>query len=256
MTILTPTLAELYSRNSKHSNYQVLARPLRALLAQDQLAISSRHEEARLAYLLARQPVRGLRLADIGGNTGFFTLECASQGAAEVLYFEGNAAHAEFVNAAAQELRLAQVVKTEARYLDFQQDFAPAIDLCLLLNVLHHIGDDYGDPGLSRERARQSVLETLNRLAGSCRHMAFQLGFNWKGDRTLPLFDSGTKAEMIAFIRDGTAGRWAIDHIGIATGGAAGIAYHDLNDNNIARDDSLGEFLNRPFFLLRSLVLK
>lgn len=254
MTTTSPTLAELYSRNSKHSNYQVLARPLRALLAQDQLAISSRHEEARLDYLLARQQVAGLRLADIGGNTGFFTLECASQGAAEVLYFEGNAAHAEFVTAAARELGLADVVKTAARYVDFQHDFPADIDLCLLLNVLHHIGDDYGDPSLSRERARQSVLDTLNRLAGPCRHMAFQLGFNWKGDRNLPLFDSGTKTEMIDFIRDGTAGRWEIVYIGIASRSASGVAYHDLDDNNIARDDSLGEFLNRPFFLLRSLI--
>ncbi|MGV7206793.1 class I SAM-dependent methyltransferase [Oxalobacteraceae bacterium A2-2] len=250
----TPTLAELYSRNSKHSNYQVLARPLRTLLPQEQLAISSRHEEARLDYLLARVDVRGLRLADVGGNTGFFTLECASAGAAEVLYYEGNPAHAEFVAVAAHALGLQEVVRTEARYLDFQHDFPENIDLCLLLNVLHHIGDDYGDPALTREKARQSVLDTLNHLAGRCRRMAFQLGFNWKGDRHLPLFDSGTKAEMIDFIRTGTAGRWTVEHIGIAARGPGGIAYHELDDNNIARDDSLGEFLNRPFFLLRSLA--
>jgi SAM-dependent methyltransferase len=246
------SLAELYSLNSKHSNYQVLARPLRALLPQDSLSISSRYEAERLDYVLARHTVQGKTVADIGGNTGFFTLECAAAGAARVLYFEGNAAHARFVALAAQALKLDQAVETEARYLDFRGDFPREVDVCLLLNVLHHIGDDYGDAAISREAARKNVLDSLSYMAGKARLLVFQLGFNWKGNRELPLFEQGTKAEMIDFIRQGTAADWDIVDIGIARRGPEGITYQDLNEHNLARDDSLGEFLNRPLFLMRS----
>jgi 2-polyprenyl-3-methyl-5-hydroxy-6-metoxy-1,4-benzoquinol methylase len=246
------SLAELYSLNSKHSNYQTLAAPLRTLLAQDSLAISSRHEGARLDYLLSKVPVQGKTVADIGGNTGFFTLECAARGAAQVLYYEGNAAHAEFVTVAARELKLDHVVRTHARYLDFHGDFDADIDLCLLLNVLHHLGDDYGDSALQRDAAKRIMLDSLANMSRHARTMAFQLGFNWKGDRRLPLFDHGTKAELIDFIRQGTAADWDIAAIGIAQRGPDGIAYHDLDEHNVARDDSLGEFLNRPLFILAS----
>lgn len=253
---MTPsTLAELYSLNSKHSNYQVLARPLRALLAQDQLSISSRYETERLDYLLARHPVRGLRVADIGGNTGFFTLECAAAGAARVLYIEGNAAHAEFVALAASALHVDGVVDCRGAYLNFRDDaeFPEPVDMCLLLNVLHHLGDDYGDAALSRDAARQGMLASLAYMADKTRLLVFQLGFNWKGDRTLPLFEHGSKAELIEFIRQGSAADWDIVDIGIAERDAGGkVSYNELNNDNIARDDSLGEFLNRPLFVLRS----
>lgn len=246
------SLAELYSLNSKHSNYQTLAAPLRALLAQDSLVTSSRHEAERLDYMLAKTSLQGKTVADIGGNTGFFTLECATRGAAQVQYYEGNAAHAEFVTVAARELQLGDVVQTHARYLDFDGDFGADVDLCLLLNVLHHLGDDYGDHALPRDAAKRVMLASLSNMARHARTMAFQLGFNWKGDRHQPLFEHGTKAELIDFIRQGTAADWDIAAIGIAQRGADGVRYHDLDQHNIARDDSLGEFLNRPLFMLVS----
>lgn len=256
----TPTLAELYGQNSKHSNYQVLARPLRALLAQDALSISSRYEVERLDYLLARHPVRGLHVADIGGNTGFFSLECAAAGAASVRYIEGNAAHAQFVQLASMALGMEQVVHCHNAYLDLRDVDSEAdgwpgrVDCCLLLNVLHHLGDDYGDPALSRENAKQGMLASLAYLAGKTDVLVFQLGFNWKGDRALPLFEHGSKTELIEFVRQGTAQDWDLLDIGIAERDPGGgqIRYQPLNDSNIARDDSLGEFLNRPLFVLRS----
>lgn len=254
----TPILADLYRQNSKHSNYQVLARPLRALLAQDQLRISSRYEVERFEYLLAHHPVRGLQVADIGGNTGFFTLECAAAGAASVLYIEGNAAHAQFVALASTALGMDHVVRCHNAYLDLRDGDAAGLpgrlDCCLLLNVLHHLGDDYGDPALSRESAKQGMLASLAYLARKTDLLVFQLGFNWKGDRTQPLFEHGSKAELIDFVRQGTAHDWDLLDIGIAERDAASgqITYQPLNDRNIARDDSLGEFLNRPLFVLRS----
>jgi hypothetical protein len=34
------------------------------------------------------------------------------------------------------------------------------------------------------------------------------------------------------------------------------VAYADLDDTNIQRVDSLGEFLNRPIFIMRSKIQK
>ena len=246
------TLTELYNRTSKHSNYQVLARPLRAIIQQDSLNILSRYELERLDYVLSDCTVRKKVIADIGGNTGFFTLECAAQGAATVLYFDGNDAHAEFVKEAAHVLNLDKVVAVSNKYIHFGDDFNSQVDICFLLNVLHHIGDDYGDAALSRHEAKKQILESLAYMSNKARVLIFQLGFNWKGDRTLPLFDNGTKAELIDFIRKGTADNWEIMRIGIARRAQHHVEYQDLNETNVRRDDSLGEFLNRPLFIMRS----
>jgi hypothetical protein len=246
------TLLQLYQRTSKHSNYQVLSPMLAPLLEGRQIAVKSRHEQERLAYILSRLPVRGLQVADIGGNTGFFSFEMLAAGAERVRYYEGNAAHHDFVQAAAQHLGLGDRLRTHLGYVSFDAcDLAPA-DCTVLLNVLHHLGDDFGRRDAGKEAARQQMLACLHALSHSSRMLVFQLGFNWKGDRHLPLFDEGTKAQMIRFIEQGTAADWEVCAIGIAERDGANMVYRDMSDRNIARDDTLGEFLNRPLFIMKS----
>jgi len=245
-------LIELYTRTSKHSNYQVLARPLRAIIPQDSLNIITRYESERLDYILSRYPAKGKVIADIGGNTGFFTLECAAHGATAVMYFEGNEAHAEFVREATHALNLDKVVTVFTRYINFRDNFNCQVDACLLLNVLHHIGDDYGDAALSRDEAKKEILESLSYLSRKAKMLIFQLGFNWKGDCSLPLFEQGTKEELIEFIQKGIVVDWDILNIGIAHRTGNCIEYQELNEANIQRNDQLGEFLNRPLFVMRS----
>jgi len=122
----------------------------------------------------------------------------------------------------------------------------------LLLNVLHHVGDDYGDPSHSIESAKQNVLNSLSALAKRTKYLIFQLGFNWKGDILLPLFADGTKRELIEFVREGTKDSWVIRNIGIAESAGDKIIYNELDSKNIERRDSLGEFLNRPIFIMES----
>jgi len=57
---------------------------------------------------------------------------------------------------------------------------------------------------------------------------------------------------MIRFIKEGSQDNWEILNIGVAESTKVGIKYIDLNKRNIRRDDSLGEFLNRPLFILKS----
>ncbi len=245
-------LLDLYQRTSKHSNYQVLAGALSPLLGNEAISVKSRHEHERLAYILSRVPVQGLHMADIGGNTGFFSFELLEQGARRVDYYEGNTAHHSFVHAAAQRLGLAGRLHTHHGYVSFEPATLARVDCTVLLNVLHHFGDDFGDRDAAMEAARQRMLACLSALAHTSRLLVFQLGFNWKGDRHQPLFAGGSKAEMIDFIEQGTASDWDIAAIGIAERDGGHTVYRDLCDRNIARDDSLGEFLNRPIFIMQS----
>jgi hypothetical protein len=90
------------------------------------------------------------------------------------------------------------------------------------------------------------------RTTGTSATATAQLGFNWKGDRHQPLFAHGSKAEMTHFIEQGTAADWDITAIGIAEREGTQTVFRDRYDRNVARDDSLGEFVNRPIFIVRS----
>jgi hypothetical protein len=82
--------------------------------------------------------------------------------------------------------------------------------------------------------------------------LVLQIGFNWHGNIEQPLFLKGTKREMINFVTDGTENNWEICSIGVAQSVEGEIVYCDLNESNIERNDSLGEFLNRPIFIMKS----
>ena len=245
-------LLDLYHRASKHSNYQVLSPELASLLGGRAVAVRSRSEHERLAYMLSRVSFRGRHVADVGGNTGFFSFELLRHGAGRIDYFEGNQAHHAFVHSAAQRLGLGERLHTHHRYVTFDPDAFPSVDCTLLLNVLHHLGDDFGEERTDKATARARMLDCLAAVSHRSRLLVLQLGFNWKGDRHQPLFPSGTKAEMIDFVERGTAADWTIAHIGIASRRAGEVVYEDLCAGNLERDDALGEFLNRPLFIMTS----
>ena len=100
--------------------------------------------------------------------------------------------------------------------------------------------------------AKAQMIAQLNRLSRQVSTLVFQLGFNWKGNRHACLFEHGTKAELIDFVTRGTAADWQVDAIGIAERHDGAVRYAPLSARNIVRDDALGEFLNRPIFVLRS----
>lgn len=245
------TLLQLYRNTSKHSQYQVLPTRVKALLPQDQVEVTSRWERERLDYVCARLDVTGKRVADIGGNTGFFSFELLDRGAARVAYHEGNPEHCAFVAHAARQLGLSDRLHAHPGYVDFEHPGLPVHDVVLLLNVLHHIGDDYGDKATRIEQVQATIVQALKAMSHRARHLVFQLGFNWQGDRNKPIFAHGSKAEVIALVNS-LAEDYETLAVGIAERRDGVVAYRDLNDTNVARDDALGEFLNRPLFILRS----
>ncbi len=247
-------LIELYNKTSKHSNYQVLASKLKNIIHTDALTVDTRYEVERLNYIKKHLPIKNKNITDIGGNTGFFTFELQSLGASKVNYYEGNREHASFVRQAAIVLGCADQIAVSNSYVELEKrEIGKNIEILLLLNVLHHIGDDYGDSDITKANALKIICNSLCELAKDVDTLVFQLGFNWKGNPKLPLFNNGTKKELIDFIKQCTSGRWEIQHIGIPVRHGDGITYTDLNENNIQRDDSLGEFLNRPLFIMKSI---
>ena len=256
MNIKTVELKKLYKQGSKHSNYQILSNRLSQIVGQDEIDVKTRYESERLKFILENIEIKGKTILDIGGNTGYFTFELIDSGAEKLYYFEGNRAHSEFVQHAADLLDVTNKIDVRNNYYKFEDEFEnKKFDIILLLNVLHHIGDDYGDKELTINMAKQNILKQLNSLADKTSTLVFQLGFNWKGNRDLGLFEGGSKAELIDFIREGVKNYWSIETIGIAESENESIVYNNLNDNNIKRNDKLGEFLNRPMFVLKSLII-
>lgn len=250
-------LTELYACSSKHSNYQILPAKLKELLnitnAID-FKTKSRYEEERLKYILQNIDIRDKRVLDIGGNTGYFSIEMLINGARKVHYFEGNSTHAEFVELSSRLLKLDSRLLVSNGYYLFDMPLEDRYDVTLLLNVLHHVGDDYNNQINSIRDAKVQILKQLNSLARTTDVIAFQIGFNWKGNSFMGLFKNGTKNELIKFVVNGTKQFWRIVNIGVPESICCNIKYVDLNNYNIQRQDNLGEFLNRPIFIMRSEI--
>ncbi len=245
-------LIQLYSNKSKHSNYQILPSKIQNIFAQDEIKTKTRLEAERLQYILTKVDVHKKTVLDIGANTGFFTFELLDAGAESVHYFEGNREHATFVSLAVEALNMGDKIQITNEYYTFNNYNEGRYDIGLLLNVLHHVGDDYGDKATSIKKAKELIIRQLNDMIQNVDTIVFQLGFNWQGDPTKPLFNHGTKKEMIEFLESGIGDCWQIESIGIAERINDIVVYSDINQSNIERDDSLGEFLNRPIFLLKS----
>ena len=244
-------LVELYNRSTKHSSYQMLPSALRSLFKADELITRSRHERERLDFIRSAVDFTDKRVLDIGANTGYFSFEAIDAGAAEVVAYEGNSNHATFVEQAGALTKYHIDVRAES--YPFVVDTVNHYDIVLLLNIVHHLGDDYGDAEVDKSDAKAQMLHGVNNLSFNCRTMVFQMGFNWKGNRNDGLFENGTKRELIQYVREGIEGYWTVESVGVAQRRGGIVAYEEVDEHNIERDDALGEFLNRPLFVMKSV---
>jgi hypothetical protein len=248
----TEKLKRLYQSTSKHSNYQILPDSLKEYIDTDDLTIHSRFEYERMQFISSQLDFSGKKIVDIGGNTGYFSFQSITERANEVIYIEGNKEHAEFVRYAVEDLELNIKVYNKYVHFDGVYDFYQGTDIVLLFNVIHHLGDDFGDKSLSMEKAKEKMKASINYFYNKTKFLVLQKGFCWKGDRNLLLFEKGTKKEMIDFIKEATSENWDILTIGIAEEQNGETTFNLANENNIERNDSLGEFRNRPIFILKN----
>lgn len=246
------SLIALYNRNSKHSGYQILPRLLKPLIQEDVEQIIPRFEQERIDWVNSQISLEGKQVVDIGGNTGFFSFEAIDRGAMEVIYIEGNPNHAHFVSKAADLLNLN--VKVSNIYFDFKTHLEGVYpDVVFLFNVIHHLGDDFGDQSITKSEALEYMKDAIKYFSEKTEYLVLQMGFCWKGDRNKLLFKDGTKHEMIDFVKSATMNEWEIQSIGIAEIAQSKTVYRPLSESNIERDDTLGEFRNRPIFILKAI---
>lgn len=244
-------LLDLYHKTSKHSSYQTLAPSIQKLINIPVNQTINRFEEERMDFLNKNLSFTDKKVLDIGGNTGYFSFQSLEAGANEVLYIEGNSAHASFVSKAAELLN--KNIKSQNRYLDFKSDLDEVpFDIVLCFNVIHHLGDDFGDGTITMDKAKVEMQNAVNYFHDKTDILVLQMGFCWKGNRNLLLFENGTKSEMIDFIKDSTKDLWDIVAIGVAEEDETDTIYKAIDESNIQRFDHLGEFRNRPIFILKS----
>jgi hypothetical protein len=167
--------------------------------------------------------------------------------------YEGGEHHCAFVRRSAQLLDVEDRISISEKY--FQPlEMGEKYDVGLLLNIIHHLGDDYGDQDLTMSKAKSEMQDQIQAMRNHCNLLVLQMGFNWHGNIANCLFENGTKSEMISFVEQAAKGFWKIRNIGIAQkDNKSEVRYFDLDNKNIARDDGLGEFLNRPLFVLEAI---
>lgn len=236
-------------KRSKHSHYQALhPKVLSKLTVPSDYRPKSLLEAERDDFTAEHLSYDGARVADIGANTGYFSIAALERGAASVDAYEGNPQHAAFLRDSAELLRMTDVLQVHERYVTFEPYDIPEYDISICYNVLHHLGDDFRS-GLTLQQATEAMSQALRTLVTYSRTCLFQMGFNWKGNRALPLTKEGTKSEIIEFVRASLSGLDAELVVGcfVPETGTYQIAGHD----NLPRFDDLGEFLNRPIFVIR-----
>lgn len=242
-------LRSLALAHSKHADYQLLHPRVAALFGDDVPGARGRHEAQRWSVMQATTPMRGKRVWDIGANTGYFSMAALAAGAQHVLSQEGQRAHAEFVFRCAQALGAQDRLRVAPSYCTFEAA-AQVHDITLCLNVLHHLGDDFGDPSLDMAAAMTAMCRALAALARQTRELWLQLGYNWKGDVRHPLFAGGTKQAQLAFVHEACAADWLTPEVWVFDPRSA--QFEPPTPETLARLDQVGEFLNRPLIRLTS----
>lgn len=246
-------LRDIYRKTSRYSHYQTVPPFLINEVNPEMLNKQwDRYDRERMDYFKLNIDFQEKSVLDIGGNIGYFSFESIEAGAKSVVCYEGDIAHADFVKIASDLFD--KNVDVISDYFNFKSPIkGEPYDVVLLLNVLHHVGHDFGDKEISIENAKEHIVCNLNWFADKTEFLVYQQGFSWMADHSKPLFPNGVKGEMIDFIENAIDGHWKIVDIGIAQIVGEETTYVPLSDQNVARDDSLGEFRNRPIFILKSL---
>ncbi|MDD3888177.1 MAG: class I SAM-dependent methyltransferase [Patescibacteria group bacterium] len=244
----------MLKKSSKHSHYQILPSQLVQYFEDKDYLPTGKVDSERLLFVIKNINLKNKTILDIGGNTGFFTFESINSEAKHVTYIEGNEEHANFAMKLTKILKLTKQISIKNQYFNFtQKRYDEKFNVCFLLNVLHHVGDDFNSGLKNIGVAKEKIIKYLNNSSSFCDILIFQLGFNWQGNVHKPLFKNGTKKEMIDFIKKGTKNHWNIKTIGIAEIENGDLVYNKLNKNNINRNDEIGEFKNRPIFIMKKI---
>lgn len=209
----------------------------------------------RAAFMFAHKSATGQRVLDIGANQGYMSVEAALRGARSVDAFESNDIDGTFLSQAARTFPELGALNAHALNYEFAQNNTQW-SYVVCLNVLHHVGR-YFDAHISdMAQAKTAMAVHLQRLLAQGGCIWLQLGFNWQGDTRQPMFAKGTKREMTDFVEGLLGADARITTIGIYSPDSHAYEAVALNDREHPlwqRMEGLGEFGNRPLYLIESV---
>lgn len=265
-------LKERYAVLSKHAQYQTLPEDLAEKLGvQFEINEEWRGDRPRYPLILEyAQRHKAIKVLDVGANTGFFSLSLAADlENASVTACELNKTHAEIIELLAKLGEHPNLSVTDRPANLENVDSFGSFDLALYLNILHHAGHDF-DKSLvpDREAFMEYGAEYLRKFAKTTSRMVFQMGYNWGGDKTLPLVGRDDQAAKIRFTvelmqRSG----WVIEQMALAKpgSGALPVEYELVSLTELLSKDDLqhwcmawygdkiwSEFYQRPLWFCRS----
>ena len=193
-------------------------------------------------------------ILDIGANSGYFSLSALKHGAKAVDAYEGDKDFFQMLKIQMQTLFPSKDTDLQDCYFDLQaaKNCHKHYDISFLLNVVHHLGDDFQSETVNIESAKRSMLDYINSFASLTDYVVLQIGFIWKGNPKLPLFKTGSKKEMIDFIVCGTSKYFDLYKVGVAVQKEdSTIQYIGSDSADLSRNSNFREFLNRPILILK-----
>jgi len=275
--MLKDKLTELYNDGSKHSRYQNIPEFVKKEIGYtEKIDENWRGDTARFDYLTKTVSFEnGLKIGEVGANTGFFILSLAQANPLSRFYaYEINDKHAEFIADIADAFKMTNVfVKS------FGVDLAgienlEELDILLNYNVLHHAGVDFDTDMITKvEEYEAYVIEYLRRMKAKVKKMVFQIGYNWGGNKLKPIIALQDDAEKIAFTtRIFKMAGWEIEDISLHTRENEILEYialkpeviEELNNASIGSEKDIvvnnldlqrmtnySEFYRRPIFIVK-----
>lgn len=275
--MLKDKLTELYNDGSKHSRYQNIPEFVKKEIGYtEKIDENWRGDTARFDYLSKTVSfANGLKIGEVGANTGFFILSLAQANPFSMFYaYEINDKHAEFILDIADAFTMTNVfVKS------FGVDLAgienlEELDILLNYNVLHHAGVDFDTDKIATvEEYEAYAVEYLRRMKDKVKKMVFQIGYNWGGNKLKPIIALQDDAEKIAFTtRIFKMAGWEIEDISLHTRDNDILEYiplkHEViielnnasigsekdivvNNLDLQRMSNYSEFYRRPIFIVK-----
>lgn len=201
-------LRKLYLDGSKHSNYQSIPEFIgEDLNLQLDLNYEWRGDRSRYRYILEAikdiyKEHTDIKIADIGANTGYFSLNLAAQ-KYQVLSYEVNKAHCDFIDKIAKYYNLNNIKTIEQGVTLENINQIERVDSIFLLNVLHHAGVDFEKDKIRNIQELIRYKENyLIKLKERTDFIFLQIGYNWGGNKSLPIIDPMDYCEMFYLIQN------------------------------------------------------
>ena len=249
------SLEQLYAETSKHAQYQTLPDELAKKLGV-QFEVNEAWRGDRPRYPLLKEFIQqgpSASVLDVGANTGFFSLSLAADlKASAITACELNSTHAKIIRFLAEIGGYSPFHVTE-QPADLQHvDAFGHFDVALHLNILHHAGHDFDKADVpDRGSFMQYGVRYLSGFRATADRMVFQMGYNWGGNKELPLVALNDQAGKVRFtmeLLDGAG--WDVQAIGLAKrdGADAAVVLEKFAPDSLPSDPSeLDSFLKARY---------